>query len=221
MAESRGWIVTDAKAIKDPRCALVILDAGPVNSLWVADRLDLILSVQLPVILVDAIYDELTSNLAFQKDREVKAFLDKHPETFSIKKTDFWQDQLKLRSLGEAIKKKNAGEIAISDFLTSENGLDAIVEQNDVVLVLGEDMKAMRRLFQPEPRVHSLGTIGFLLGLERSGIIPSAQQVIAEMEDPHAPGRTLAMARKFSEPKTGLDDPADGGSSWLPASQEI
>lgn len=208
--------MSELKTPGHPRCALVILDAGPVNSLWVADRLDLILSVHLPVIMLDAIYDELTSDTAYQKDHDVKAFIDGHPDTFSIRKTDFWQDQLKLRSLGEAIKKKNAGEIAISDFLTSESGLDAVVEMNDVVLVLGEDMKAMRRLFLPEPRVHSLGTIGFLLGLERIGIIPSAQEIIAEMEAPTAPGRSLAMARKLSEPSDGLDDPADRGSTWLP-----
>lgn len=212
--------MSDVKTPRHPRCALVILDAGPVNSLWVADRLDLILSVRLPVIMLDAIYDELTSDTAYQKDHDVKAFIDDHPETFSIRKTDFWQDQLKLRSLGEAIKKKNAGEIAISDFLTSENGLDALVDMNDIVLVLGEDMKAMRRLFLPEPRVHSLGTIGFLLGLEKIGIIPSAQQIISEMEAPSAPGRTLAMARKFSEPESGLDDPADGGSTWIPTLPE-
>ena len=44
------------------RCVLVIPDAGPLNSLWVADRLDLLLRLDMPIVVVDAVYDEVTSN---------------------------------------------------------------------------------------------------------------------------------------------------------------
>lgn len=54
------------------RCVLVLPDAGPVNSLWVADRLDLLLALDMKIVVVDAVYDELTSDPSYLKDREVK-----------------------------------------------------------------------------------------------------------------------------------------------------
>ena len=44
------------------RCIVIIPDAGPFNSLWVADRLDLLLALDMRLVVVDAVYDELTSD---------------------------------------------------------------------------------------------------------------------------------------------------------------
>jgi hypothetical protein len=43
------------------RCTVIIPDAGPFNSLWVADRLDLLLALDMRLVVVDAVYDELTA----------------------------------------------------------------------------------------------------------------------------------------------------------------
>lgn len=46
------------------RCTLVIPDAGPFNSLWVANELPLLLKLDMPIVVVDAVYDELTRDPA-------------------------------------------------------------------------------------------------------------------------------------------------------------
>jgi hypothetical protein len=58
------------------RCTIVIADAGPFNSLRVAAQLSLLLALDMPVIVIDAVYDELTSDPSYPKDRAVKAFID-------------------------------------------------------------------------------------------------------------------------------------------------
>ncbi len=47
------------------RCRVLIPDAGPFNSLWVANALELLLKLDLPITLVDAVYDEMTSDLSY------------------------------------------------------------------------------------------------------------------------------------------------------------
>ena len=66
-------------------------DAGPFNSLWVAGRLDLLLALDMRVVVVDAVYDELTSDPTYLKDREVKAFIDgNRPLSSSSRPTSDW-----------------------------------------------------------------------------------------------------------------------------------
>ncbi|SFL73686.1 hypothetical protein [Methylobacterium pseudosasicola] len=44
------------------RCTLIIPDSGPFNSLWVADALTLLLDLDMPIVVVDAVHDEVTSD---------------------------------------------------------------------------------------------------------------------------------------------------------------
>lgn len=60
------------------RCTVVIPDAGPFNSLWVADQLSLLLNLDMRIVVVDAVYDEVTSDTSYPKDRDVKNFVDAH-----------------------------------------------------------------------------------------------------------------------------------------------
>lgn len=107
------------------RCVLVVPDAGPFNSLWVAGRLDVFLSLDMPVVVVDAVYDEMTSDPdGHPKDREVKQFIDGHPNVFRIERTDVGELQ-KMRRAARQRPKRNAGEIAIADFMS--DGLERYV----------------------------------------------------------------------------------------------
>ena len=75
------------------RCALLIPDAGPLNSLWVADRLDLLLRLDMPVAVVDAVYDEVTSDPRYPRDAEVKAFIEHRRPPFVIEETDIGAEE--------------------------------------------------------------------------------------------------------------------------------
>jgi len=109
------------------RCTLIIPDSGPFNSLWVADALPLLLDLDMPIVVVDAIYDEVTSDpVQYRKDRDVQAFIAQHNARFIRVTTDVWQMELERRQRGLK-PKRNAGELAITDFLSSDDGLKRYV----------------------------------------------------------------------------------------------
>lgn len=183
------------------RATLILPDAGPINSLWVADELSLLLALDMPIVVVDAVYDELTSDLTYRKDRDVKAFLDGHQPPFRIATTDIGQQERGKRNAGRPLK-KNAGELAIVDFLSSENGLRHYLQAGDPVVLLFEDADV--RVFNKPPHLHLLSTVGLLRGLERVGIIRQADPIIHAMTHPIAPGRRPADARIFTDLPEGI-----------------
>lgn len=195
------------------RCTVVIPDAGPFNSLWVADRLDLLLALDMRLVVIDAVYDEVTSDLSYAKDRAVKAFIDGHRPPFIIESTDIGQQEREKRCAGKKLK-KNAGELAIADFMSSDDGLRKYVHAGDPVVILFED--AGFRVFNKPPNLHLLSTVGLLRGLERVGVLPSADAVIHDMTHPTKPDRRPTDTRVFTDLPYGVDDPAAIGSTWQP-----
>lgn len=195
------------------RCTLIIPDSGPFNSLWVADRLSLLLALDMPLVVVDAVYDELTSDPSYRKDREVKTFIDGNQPPFTIENSDIGQEQRRKRQRGERLK-KNAGELAIVDFLSSDEGLRKYLRPGDPVALLFED--AGIRVFNKPPHLHLLSTVGLLRGLERVGVVASADEIIHEMTHPTKPGRRPSDSRAFTDLPEGIDDPAAIGSTWTP-----
>ena len=196
------------------RCIVIIPDAGPFNSLWVADRLDLLLALDMRLVVVDAVYDELTSNLSYPKDRAVKAFIDGNQPPFIVENTEIGEQEREKRRAGRKLK-KNAGELAIVDFMSSEDGLSKYVALGDPVALLFED--AGVRVFNKPPNLHLISTVGMLRGLERVGVIPSADAIIYEMTHPTKPDRRPTDARRFTDLPDGVDDPAAVGSRWVPS----
>lgn len=195
------------------RCTVIIPDAGPFNSLWVADRLDLLLRLDMRLIVIDAVYDELTSDPSYPKDRDVKAFIDGNRPPFVIETTEIGRLEREKRASGLKLR-RNAGELAIVDFMSSEDGLPKYVAVGDPVAILFED--ADMRVFNKPPNLHLLSTVGLLRGLERVGVISSADEVIYEMTHPSRPDRRPQDARAFTDLPGGIDEPAATGSTWEP-----
>lgn len=165
------------------RCTLVIPDAGPFNSLWVANELPLLLKLDMPIVVVDAVYDELTRDpVNYPKDREVKAFIDAHQPPFKIEDTETGRREREKHREGLP-PRRNAGEVAIVDFMS--DGLENYLTASEPVLVLFEDADVPGvRFFRKLPNLHLLSTVGMLRGLERVGIIGSADEVIQNMTHP-------------------------------------
>ena len=195
------------------RCTVVIPDSGPFNSLWVADQLDILLRLDMRIVVVDAVYDELTSDLTYPKDRDVKDFIDKNQPPFIIESTDIGRIERKKRASGEKLK-KNAGELAMVDFMSSDDGLSKYVSANEPVVILFED--AGLRVFSKPPNLHLLSTVGLLRGLERVGVIASADSIIHEMTHPSKPNRRHSNKRPLTDLPDGTDEPAAIGSMWKP-----
>lgn len=196
------------------RCSVIIPDAGPFNSLWVADRLELLLALDMRLVVVDAVYDELTSDLSYPKDRAVKAFIDANQPPFVIAKTEVGEQEREKRRAGRKLR-RNAGELAIVDFMSSDDGLRHYVDLGDPVIILFED--AGIRVFNKPPHLHLLSTVGLLRGLERVGVISSADDIVHEMTHPSKPDRRPGDRRVFTDLPDGVNDPAAIGSKWEPS----
>ena len=194
------------------RCTLVIPDSGPFNSLWVAGELGLLLKLDMPIVVVDAVQDEVTGDpLNYLKDREVEAFIEGNRPQFMKAETYTWRIERERRARGEK-PRKNAGEVAIADYLSSEDGLKKQIETGEPVVLLFEDKDV--RLINRPPHLHLLSTVGMLRGLERVGVITSASDIVDRMTNPVLPGRRPADARVFTDLPEGLDEAAAIGSTW-------
>lgn len=195
------------------RCVIVIPDAGPFNSLWVADQLPLLLALDMKIIVLDVVYDELTSDTDnYQKDRDVKGFICANQPPFVIEETSVGRNERQKVSRGEK-RSKNAGEIAITDFMTSEVGLIKYLAINEPVLVLFEDSDIPVVQFRRKPpNLHLLSTVAMLRGLESARVINSADLIINEMLHPTKSGR---RSRTFTDLPSGIDEPALIGSTWI------
>lgn len=163
------------------RCTIIIPDAGPFNSLWVANQLPLLLALDMRIVVIDAVYDELTSDTSYPKDRAVKAFIDGNQPPFTIEATDIGQQEREKRRTGGKLK-RNAGELALVDFMSSDDGLRKYLHPGDPLVILFEDGGV--RVFNKPPHLHLLSTVGMLRGLERVGVISSADAIIREMTHP-------------------------------------
>ena len=195
------------------RCTFIIPDAGPFNSLWVANQLSLLLRLDMKIVVVDAVYDEMTSDTSYPKDKAVKEFIDANQPPFLVETTDTGKEQRARRARGEK-PKRNAGETAIADFMSSEDGLRRYLAPGDPVALLFEDSGWF--IQRKPPNLHLLSTVGLLRGLERVGIIKSADAVIHEMTHPSKLGRRPTDARVLTDLPDGTDVPAIIGSDWAP-----
>ncbi len=193
------------------RCVLAIPDAGPLNSLWVANRLDLLLRLDMPIAVVDAVYDEVTSDPNYRKDSEVKAFIDSNRPPFAIEQTDIGAYERARRKAGKP-RKRNIGELAMMDFISDEGGVRRHLDSSDPLLVLYEDQGL--RVFRKPPNMHLLSTVGLLRGMEKVGLIRCADAVLTEMTNPTQPGRRSRDRRAFPDLPNGVDEPAAIGSVW-------
>ena len=195
------------------RCVLIVPDAGPLNSLWVADRLELLLRLEMPIVVVDAVYDEVTGDTRYAKDAQVKAFIDSNRPPFAIEQTDIGSYERERRRAGHP-PKRNAGELAMMDFISDTGGVRRYLESNDPLLVLYEDQGL--RVLQKPPNMHLLSTVALLRGMEKVGMIRSADAVIREMTNPSKPGRRPQDRRAFPDLPDGVDEPAAIGRHWVP-----
>ena len=168
------------------RGVLVISDAGPLNSLWLAGRLDLLLLLEMQVVVPDAVYDEATCHPTHVKDAEIKAFIDGHRPPFIVESTFVGTLERQDRSPDRPAR-RNIGELATMDFFSGDEGARRFLSTGDAMWVLFED-RDLTVLSQPE-NMHLLSTSDMLRGMERAGLIPLADAVIREMTHPTGKGR--------------------------------
>jgi len=94
------------------------------------------------------------------------------------------------------------------------DGIEKYSPGDSPVVILFEDSDVPRvRFFRRPDNLHLLSTVGMLKGLERVGVIRSADAIIHDMTCPPDPAK---RSRFFRDLPDGIDEPAIMGSTWTP-----
>ncbi len=158
------------------RATLLVAGEAPLWSLRAAGRLDLLPGLGMQVLVLDGVLD------AVAQDAEIGAFIEAHSPPFAVEKT--WADEVaERRRLAGKPPRTNAADVALADFLTAGGGIDRYLRSGDPFLVLCDRIRGLR-LFGAPSNLHLLSTAGLLGGLEKAGVIPSADKVLRDMLRP-------------------------------------
>ena len=163
------------------RITVVIADAGPLISLAMGQALDLLLLARpgVQVVLTDVVYFEVTALADRYADgAEIAQFLAQNQDRIAIKETTIGKLALpNLRLQLEQGQKvqwgEDFGELSISGFVKSARTFNP----GSPTLVLLEDDWFEENAYALPGNVHLVSTSSFLDGLERHGVIPSAQAI--------------------------------------------
>ena len=172
------------------RGTLLIAEDVPLESLWAAGRLDLLRRLGMRVLVLDGVLKALTRDPGQPGpapdtdpgDAAIGAFIQAHQPPFAVEETVAGALARERRRAGEP-PKTNAGEAAMADFMTADSGIDRYLRSGDPFLVLSERLRGLH-LFGEPSNLHLLSTAGLLRGLERAGVIPSADEVLRDMLHP-------------------------------------
>lgn len=158
------------------RATLLVAGDAPLWSLRAAGRLDLLPGLGMQVLVLDDVLDAVSGDAA------IGAFIAAHSPPFAVEKT-YAGDIARRRQLAGEPPKTNAADVALADFLTAGGGIDRYLRSGDPFLVLCDRIRGLR-LFGAPPNLHLLSTAGLLGGLEKAGVIPSADKVLRAMLHP-------------------------------------
>lgn len=186
------------------RVKLLLSDTGPLFTLALADALDLLGRLSVPVVLTDEVAHEATWNPQSEAATRVRRWIDAKPAYLEVVETEIGRMAAELR---------RAGHNTPSD-LGEESVLNAIktgrVGEGPYMILFEESRLADPQFYGPRP-VHAVSTRAFLVGLERAGIL--------SVGDADALWRTVRAARRNPNPAI-IDIPSevDGEeTSWTPA----
>lgn len=186
------------------RLVLVFPDSGPLISLSVGGHLDLLLRLNIPVFIVDEVFHECTRDLSKPGALAVRDFVFQNPDKVRIGQTFVGEMAERVRKEGGS-PGRGLGEAAIAEFFAD---IDRLIDSKDPVLIVFEDNDIHRINAVVRGNVHLLSTWGLLKGMERVGIIGSAEDVWRD------------ISRNGRNPQRAFVDQESpgvyGGSRWPP-----
>jgi hypothetical protein len=171
---------------------VVVVDSGPLISLAVCGRLDLLRSFSRPVRIADVARAECVRDL--EKLGAAKLadwFVGPDPSVHTVVETPFlrlWEDAVAREEAGDTTRPSKGMGDAAAAWIFSRMALAP--QSNEVSLILLEDANlgdvVLRQKF---PEVYALSTRAFLQTLQNFGKIASAADIISEIA---GAGRGLA-----------------------------
>lgn len=174
-------------------CALVIMDAGPLIKLAIADQLDLLLFFGTKIYIPDEVYFEAVEKYAWEHQAALtpdKIRLKEWVAAQGNKALVFCPETLvgemaKLKretgaySPGAKNHRKNTGELAAHDFF---NHREQWGHPGEAALMLIDDGPGIEKLKIHNLDVHILSTYTMLVALECESLIPSAEKIWNDIE---------------------------------------
>jgi hypothetical protein len=158
-----------------PAVTLLIPDAGPLISLAKGGALDLLLRLDLPIVIADQVVHEATRRHDLDDARVIRAFIENAGDRVTVFETQVGTMAEAKRAAGDTGSQRGLGEAAIAEML---NRLDEVTGDADApVLLLFEDDDVRRSSFIVPENVHVVSTWALLKGMERRGLIRSADAV--------------------------------------------
>lgn len=160
---------------------IVIPDSGPLMSLGRINRLDLLDRFACPILITDMVADEVLRGMPGAPDAVVfKDWFEHRGNQIQTVETSIG---ILLKAVPPEQKEvlrriKDAGETSIWQFA---NTLERMMSPSDEALLLFEDSAVKKMDFGP--KVTKVTTWSFFLGLERMGVIASADGLISEIAD--------------------------------------
>jgi hypothetical protein len=171
---------------------IIFADSGPLISLALIDRLDLLQSFGRPVFITDTVVHECTRLIEKPGAAPLKEwFENKGANQYRLIETPLGDAYLKAVELSEQgipNSAKNFGEYSIHWALSNIEALAnamKIPKGDHFGLVLSEDKGFLNS--SPPPNAHLLSTRAFLITLTEVGLIADAENLRAEIK---AAGRT-------------------------------
>ncbi len=160
---------------------LAIPDSGPLISLGRIDRLDLLDRFNCPIVITDMVVGEVLQGMPGAPDARVfRDWFQQGGNRIQTIETSIGLLWNALSPDQQALRKriKDAGETSIWQF---SNRLRDTRGASDYGLVLFEDNQVKNLDFGP--RIAKVTTWSFMIGLERMGIIQSAEDLHQELSD--------------------------------------
>ena len=183
---------------------MVIPDSGPLISLGHADRLDLLLLLDLPIYLIDQVAFEATHSQHHENATRIGAFIGGNPDRVRIVTTFVGAAAAAARKRKPRTRQRGLGEAAIAEFYSK---IDEFIDPDAPVLVLFEDSDVWRITALVRGNVHLLSTWGLLKGMEEVGLIGSAEAIWET---------NIHAGREPAKIATDQAAAAHGGSTWKP-----
>lgn len=154
--------------------SLIVTDASPLITLAVADQLNVLLCVGIPVEIPDAVFLEATRVPTAPGADRITTWINENSERVRIVPTETGIDQRRRLEDGRTIR--GMGELA------SIEALEIFLAQNPdaEALLLFEDTDVMKRRAIVDARASLIGTGDFLRELQNAHLIQSADHILDE-----------------------------------------
>lgn len=169
-------------------CNLVIMDAGPLIKLAIADQLDLLLNFQRKIFIPDEVYFEAFEKFAWENQTpltpdkiRLKEWVEAQEAAGRAKRADTWIGE-KAKADRDSGKYKpelknhprHLGETAAMSFFLNRD-LEGF--GNEPALVLVDDKPAIDAIKIGGEDMYILTTYAMLIAMEEERLIPSAERV--------------------------------------------